>query len=785
MPKKLCFRWTFGLLCCVRQSVFATVVLLVCFTSTALLQAQGQQPAVEKLPEIIKRVQPSTVVVLTYDETGKPISQGSGFFVSRTGNIISNRHVLEGASRAEIKTAQGKVYPITHIIAEDKQGDLVLAGVNIPTGSAEPLKLSKSIPLVGQRIVVIGNPLGFEGTVSDGIVSAVRDIPAFGKIIQLSAPISHGSSGSPVIDMKGQVIGIATFLMAEGQNLNFAIPSQRADKLKPGKPRALAEWQNRQIPRQVNLSTGSDTKWRSYELDGNSTIWFPAKWKGTLINKVTEEESLDEEKMYVSFQELIEVGCDLYFDNPLFISISRVFLVDQGTGRQKIVREEALDEFEQVIAEGLQELPEAKILSSPTKTWMGTRKLISRKYAFMSGPLEITCTVYVFIAKDNIYTVSVATGNPEADIGLNLLVKQIITLWDFSESPRRNSSVPIALEHINLLHNTQAYHNPRWHFSLTTPSDWEKIPATRLKEYVAVIQETTKSSYDYLAAFQKRSDQYFSHPYAIIQLTDTQGQSPAVLEELFSSAEYEQVVKEATSKVGQTTKDFAPLPSANIAGIDKDRHIVFIDISQDVVEFGKIKGISATFIGRNAMVSLHFYALQQDFESCKKRYFDQIIDSFEYDQGYEFPDSNTSHYSQGLAFAKQKKYAEAVKAFRQAIRIKPDDANAQYYLGLAYSRLGRYTEAILAYKQGIRLRPDFAKAHYGLGVAYGKSRRYTEAIAAFKQTIRIKPDDAKAHYGLGTAYFRVGDKGSALDQYRILKDLDKERANKLFNLIYK
>ncbi|MCK4850384.1 MAG: serine protease [Phycisphaerae bacterium] len=218
--------------------------------------AQEQKAGTETLPQIIKRIQPSTVVVLTYDEKGEPIAQGSGFFVSRAGHIITNRHVLEAASRAEIKTSQGKVYPISHIIAEDKEGDLVLASVDIPASSVQPLKLSDTIPQVGQRVVVIGNPLGFEGTVSDGIVSAVRDIPAFGKIIQISAPISPGSSGSPVMDMKGRVIGIATFLMTEGQNLNFAIPSQRALKLKPNKPKTFAEWQKGLADELLSLADG-------------------------------------------------------------------------------------------------------------------------------------------------------------------------------------------------------------------------------------------------------------------------------------------------------------------------------------------------------------------------------------------------------------------------------------------------------------------------------------------------------------------------------------------------
>jgi len=88
------------------------------------------------------------------------------------------------------------------------------------------------------------NPLGLERTVSDGIISAVRDVPEFGKIIQFTAPISPGSSGSPVVNMKGEVIGVATFQIIEGQNLNFAISGERIAQLKRDKKsKTLNEWE--------------------------------------------------------------------------------------------------------------------------------------------------------------------------------------------------------------------------------------------------------------------------------------------------------------------------------------------------------------------------------------------------------------------------------------------------------------------------------------------------------------------------------------------------------------
>ena len=150
----------------------------------------------DNLPEIVKKVKPSTVVILTYDKDGKALSQGSGFFISREGDVITNRHVIQGAIKAEIKTTEGNTYPIKQVVAEDVEGDIIRLSVDIPTGLAPPLKISSSLLSEGERIIVIGSPLGLEQTISDGIVSAIREIPGYGKVVQITAPISPGSSGT-------------------------------------------------------------------------------------------------------------------------------------------------------------------------------------------------------------------------------------------------------------------------------------------------------------------------------------------------------------------------------------------------------------------------------------------------------------------------------------------------------------------------------------------------------------------------------------------------------------
>jgi tetratricopeptide (TPR) repeat protein len=208
-----------------------------------LLSVASPSPAIdqENLPSLIKKAAPSIVVILTYDREGKLIGQGSGFFASKQGEVITNYHVLHEASHAEVRTSDGQTYPIRKVVAEDAEGDVIRVSVDIPEEAVQPLSISSTLPEVGERIVVIGTPLGFEKTVSDGIVSAVREVPKFGKIIQLTAPISSGSSGSPVLNMKGEVVGIAAFFVMPGQNLNFAIPGEKVLGLKREDEKSLSE----------------------------------------------------------------------------------------------------------------------------------------------------------------------------------------------------------------------------------------------------------------------------------------------------------------------------------------------------------------------------------------------------------------------------------------------------------------------------------------------------------------------------------------------------------------
>jgi tetratricopeptide (TPR) repeat protein len=214
-------------------------VFTLLVASVAHAHAQGQ----ETLPNLVKRVKPAVVAIATYDATGEALMTGSGFFL-RPGQVVTNLHVIRGAVRAEIKTldGKGKVFPVSGTLAVDEEGDLALLSVDMPLErAARSTELAKELPDEGETIFVIGNPLKLEGSVSDGIVSAVREVPNSYRIIQITAPISHGNSGSPVFNLKGEVLGVVTVKVTNGQNINLAIAAARVAELKAGKLQPLTE----------------------------------------------------------------------------------------------------------------------------------------------------------------------------------------------------------------------------------------------------------------------------------------------------------------------------------------------------------------------------------------------------------------------------------------------------------------------------------------------------------------------------------------------------------------
>jgi S1-C subfamily serine protease len=206
-----------------------------------------------ELPELAARTAPSVVLLTLADASGKKIGSGTGFFVSADGRVITNFHVIQRAASAEATLSDGRSIKILGVLASDRARDIAILKAE---GSPFPaLDLGDSgLIRPGDEVVVIGSPRGLSGTVSAGIVSAVRekgvaeDNPAPRRRvdddednpetrswgIQITAAISPGSSGSPIMTRSGDVIAVAVGMRLDGQALNFGVPIQVVKELLGG-----------------------------------------------------------------------------------------------------------------------------------------------------------------------------------------------------------------------------------------------------------------------------------------------------------------------------------------------------------------------------------------------------------------------------------------------------------------------------------------------------------------------------------------------------------------------
>jgi S1-C subfamily serine protease len=186
------------------------------------------------LPSVVNITSKSVAFNFFYGQVPQE-GQGSGFILDRAGHVLTNFHVIADANRIEVKTSDKHTYKAT-IVGSDKIHDLALLQINAP--SLQPVTLADSTDLVvGQKVYAIGNPFGLNGTMTRGIISSIRTVkgPEGSPIedaIQTDAAINPGNSGGPLLNSRGEVIGINTLIATGGaeqsSGIGFAIPINTA-----------------------------------------------------------------------------------------------------------------------------------------------------------------------------------------------------------------------------------------------------------------------------------------------------------------------------------------------------------------------------------------------------------------------------------------------------------------------------------------------------------------------------------------------------------------------------
>jgi S1-C subfamily serine protease len=255
----------------------ALILCLICpFAANAQERRSGPTTSALSAEQIARQSLPS-VVLIVCDNGAGDTSLGSGFFVT-PNVVVTNYHVIEGMVHGTVRSAvshnKKENWVITAVLNFDEESDLAL--IRVPGASKSnlpvlPLAANERVS-IGQTIYALGNPEGLVGTISPGIISGLRTLNSQ-RLIQVTAPISHGSSGGPIVNSVGEVVGVAQGSLSEGQNLNFAVPAPLVS--------ALISKTNMQI------TTSETQAWKITE--GNNWAWLvsgdPAIQKASKVQR--------------------------------------------------------------------------------------------------------------------------------------------------------------------------------------------------------------------------------------------------------------------------------------------------------------------------------------------------------------------------------------------------------------------------------------------------------------------------------------------------------------------
>jgi S1-C subfamily serine protease len=212
---------------------------LRCVMGVGFLASSLMAPALaatDYVSRIAQESNPGVVTVVAIDSQGNTFGQGTGFIASSDGVVVTCYHVIKGAHLLAVKLLDGDLYDEVGIIETDPRRDIAV--LKIKAANLRSLRIGDSNRVaIGEPVVAITNPQGLEHSVADGRVSAIRDTGLGYKLFQITVPISQGSSGGPVFNSNGEVVGVASLQMLDSQNLNFAVPVNYIAPLVKGSPK--------------------------------------------------------------------------------------------------------------------------------------------------------------------------------------------------------------------------------------------------------------------------------------------------------------------------------------------------------------------------------------------------------------------------------------------------------------------------------------------------------------------------------------------------------------------
>ena len=667
--------------------------------------------AQESLPDTVASVKPSVVLIVTYNSAGKPLAGGSGFCIA-AGRIVTNYHVITGAARITVRLGSGSTHLVRKVLVADKDLDLAILETGLDISKIVPLQLTSVLPREGERLFVVSNPEGLAGSVADGIVSAIRRFPDGSLLVQITAPISHGSSGGPVLNMKGQVIGVAVGSFKGGQNLNFMIPAAAVARLSARMSApvgAVPIIERKTLPTAVTVKVEPTPIFPKPEIRERSPVEAKRLYvegvRGEQIKTTGKGQNIAKLQAAMSFFESA-----IQVDSSLADAWRELGRTEWRLGRlrdDKILQADATAALRKAIELAPDQYETYAMLAARLATSGDLPSALS-----VCDPLIKAGKAAGFLCQGSVFesadkqdkAIECYQTGVQAHPTDEALLRALVTVLESKQ--RYGETVPYWQSLIKL-----------------KPDDLEVMRS--YAQTLSISDRRDEAIQIYRQIVGRKDSEFVDHRNLVSELNIT--------------SQYEEAVSAATVMV----RRFPNNPEA-------------------WEELG----------------SAYRFTRQREEETAAYKRAVGLA-----------PERASGHSSLGLSYFLSKRYEEAIQAYLEAIRLEPSGWTYSE-LGQAYAKLGRYKEALDSFGQSVLLKPEDPDIQERLGEFYNDLGYYEKALEAFKTALLLSTgvhegSKPRLHYSLGECYLNLGNRAAALAEYKILKSLDAQYAQLLFDSIYK
>jgi len=664
----------------------------------------GSQPSSSLSPEeVFTRASPAVVRIEVYDAQLRSVAQGSGFFLSADGLLATNLHVVEKTSLVTVRMATNATLVVKGIAAQDREADLAILkvdGKNLPF-----LKLAgDEQPNVGTRVYAIGNPQGLTNTLSEGLVSGVREI-AGAKVIQTSAAISPGSSGGPLLTADGAVVGVTAFYLAQGQNLNFAVPAIRVRRLLNSVHQQDAPQPFSGAGSTKRMTPDAGVPGVAMEDSGNKLESFLTDLDKVSLEQFSEAWDALNKKQWGEAARILSSLRESQNRNPV-LWIFMAFL-HEGLGNTDLMIAS--------LERALELKPDMAFFYGPLGDLLKKAGLFEEALATYKKGLVLTpnsVTLYAGIARAYF-------GSQQYDKAVSAYSQVLLLKPD--DIP---SYLYLSVSYFCLAHNADARDSPGGALPRSINPYHEKAVAAfrrsiDLSQDIRFCVEWTQAPTRTL--FSPRESE-----------EELRAQGVMVLWRLFRELEDELYILSLMQKMQRP----------NVPGAGYEAHFLSRIAWEKALTLKPVTPEDHYWRGK---------ALEE--LDRKPEAVDSYRKAIELNSGY-----GEAHAALGQTLCAFGKTEDGISAFRAGIKAAPEHKETYVWLADLLVRLGRHDEAITFYRNAGR--------NDRVGDCLQHLLRYEEAIEAYKAVIAQEPSDRRAYYKMGECLKSLKRDEEAVETYR-------------------